>query len=187
MKAWPNFPGVTFHDLYETYPDLDIDVQHEQDLLLRHDTIVFQFPFFWYSTPAILKEWMDLVLAHGFAYGSEGKALEGKTLFCAITTGGQEDAYQKGGYNRFTMRELLVPIEQTAWLCNMHYLPPFVIHGTLTISPQRIRDYAKDYRNLLQAVCRDQIQFEVCKNATYLNRFVPELKANAPEDDSHAR
>ena len=46
--------------------------EREQELLLEHDVIVFQHPFYWYSTPAILKEWQDLVLEHGWAYGDGG-------------------------------------------------------------------------------------------------------------------
>jgi len=67
--------GVAFNDLYERYPEFDIDVTYEQGLLLSHDVIVFHHPFFWYSTPSLLKEWQDLVLAHGWAYGREGTAL----------------------------------------------------------------------------------------------------------------
>jgi len=55
--------AVTFHDLYEAYPDFDIDIQHEQELLVAHDVVVLQHPFFWYSTPAILKEWMVFLLS----------------------------------------------------------------------------------------------------------------------------
>jgi glutathione-regulated potassium-efflux system ancillary protein KefG len=51
-----HLPGVTFHDLYEAYPEFDIVVEAEQDLLVAHDVVVFHHPFFWYSTPAILKE-----------------------------------------------------------------------------------------------------------------------------------
>src|SRR6185369_10018305 len=64
--------GITFHDLYEAYPDFQLDVPHEQQLLLAHDVIVFQHPFYWYSCPALLKEWLDLVLEYGFAYGPNG-------------------------------------------------------------------------------------------------------------------
>ena len=52
--------GVTFVDLYAEYPRFEIDVDREQARLLAHDVIVFQNPLFWYSTPAILKEWQDL-------------------------------------------------------------------------------------------------------------------------------
>ena len=150
--------GVTFHDLYEAYPDLDIDVHREQDLLLRHDIVVFQHPFFWYSTPAILKEWQDLVLEHGWAYGHEGRALEGKTLLSVITTGGSEEAYCAEGSNRFSMRQLLAPIEQTARLCGMEYLPPFVVHSTFRLSAQELDGHAADYRRLIEGLRDGRLQ-----------------------------
>ena len=89
---------MTVHDLYEAYPDLDIDVAREKALLLAHDVIVWQHPFFWYSTPAILKEWQDLVLEFGWAYGPGGTALRGKLFVSAITTGGREAAYDADVY-----------------------------------------------------------------------------------------
>ena len=122
--------GVTFHDLYEHYPDFAIDVKREQALLEEHQVIVWQHPFYWYSAPALLKEWLDVTLEHGWAFGSEGDALEGKWALQAVTTGGGEDSYRRAGYNRFTVRELLAPFEQSARLCGMDYLPPFVVHGT---------------------------------------------------------
>ncbi|MDX1383156.1 MAG: NAD(P)H-dependent oxidoreductase, partial [Thermoanaerobaculia bacterium] len=67
--------GVLVRDLYEAYPDLDVDVDAEQRLLAAHDVVIFQHPLYWYSTPALLKEWMDLVLQHGWAYGDGGTAL----------------------------------------------------------------------------------------------------------------
>ena len=162
-------PGVTFHDLYEAYPDFDIDVPREQGLLLDHDVIVFQHPFFWYSTPAILKEWQDLVLQHGWAYGSEGKALRGKTFLSAITTGGREVAYQREGHNRFTITELLAPIEQTARLCEMEVLPPFVAHGTLGMKDDEIARHAADWRRIVEALRDERIDLEAARSQTRLN------------------
>jgi hypothetical protein len=85
--------GVTLADLYAEYPSFEIDVDREQERLLAHDVICFLHPLYWYSTPAILKEWQDLVLEHGFAYGAEGNALRGKLFFNALTAGGAESAY----------------------------------------------------------------------------------------------
>ena len=79
--------GVTVHDIYEVYPDMLVDVRHEQGLLLQHDALVLQHPFYWYSAPALIKEWMDLVLTHGWAYGETGRALEGKLWMNAISAG----------------------------------------------------------------------------------------------------
>src|SRR6266545_285117 len=87
QRAVHDLPGVTFHDLYAAYPDFTIDVGHEQSLLLDHDLIVLQHPFYWYSAPAIIKEWLDLVLELGWAYGPGGTALRGKLMMNAITTG----------------------------------------------------------------------------------------------------
>ena len=45
--AVENLEGITFHDLYASYPDFLIDIAHEQDLCERHDVIVIQHPFYW--------------------------------------------------------------------------------------------------------------------------------------------
>lgn len=148
-RAVLDLPGVTFHDLYAAYPDFMIDVADEQALLRAHDVIVLQHPFYWYSAPAILKEWQDLVLQHGFAYGEGGKALAGKTLMSAISTGGHEASYNDSGMNRFAITELLRPFEQTAQLCGMNWLPPFIIHGTHAIEDDAIVQSAEAYRQLI--------------------------------------
>jgi glutathione-regulated potassium-efflux system ancillary protein KefG len=158
MEGVRDLDGVTVHDLYEAYPTLAIDVPREQRLCLEHDVIVMQHPFYWYSAPAILKEWMDLVLEHGWAYGKGGKKLHGKLMFNAITTGGGDDAYHREGYNRFTMRELLAPFDQTAYLCGMRYLAPFVVHGALRVgSDASAARYVAAYRRVIEAVRDDRI------------------------------
>jgi glutathione-regulated potassium-efflux system ancillary protein KefG len=162
-------PGVTFHDLYEAYPDFAIDVRQEQNLLVDHDVVVFHHPFFWYSTPAIMKEWQDLVLEHGWAYGSQGTALRGKTMFNVITTGGREEAYRPEGHNRFTMRQLLAPLEQTARLCGMEYLPPFVAHGTHLMDPAAIEAHAQDYRTLLEALRDGRVDLDAAAKLSRIN------------------
>ena len=75
IRASAKLEGVTVLDLYAEYPDFVIDVEREQARLREHDIIVFQFPLYWYSVPALLKGWQDLVLEYGFAYGSGGEAL----------------------------------------------------------------------------------------------------------------
>jgi glutathione-regulated potassium-efflux system ancillary protein KefG len=156
LDAIRELDGVRVHDLYEEYPTLAIDVRREQALLLEHDVIVFQHPFYWYSAPAILKEWQDLVLEHGWAYGVGGTNLRGKLTLNAITTGGPAHAYQKNGYNRFSVRELLSPWDQTAHLCGMRFLAPFAVHAALKVATEG--DVAADrsnYVRLLEAL-RDE-------------------------------
>jgi glutathione-regulated potassium-efflux system ancillary protein KefG len=160
VDAVAELPGITLHDLYEAYPDLDVDVRREQELLLAHELVVLQHPFFWYSTPPIVKQWEDLVLEHGWAYGTGGNALHGKRLLSVISTGGPERAYRQGGYNRFTIRQLLAPLEQTARLCGMEYLPPFVVFGTHRLGEEQLSDAAAEYRRLLEALRDDRVDLD---------------------------
>ena len=172
IESVKGLDSVTIHDLYEEYPDFHINVKFEQDLLVAHDIIVFQHPFYWYSSPAILKEWQDLVLEYGFAYGHNGTALQGKKIISAITTGGGEQSYGKEGYNRFSIRELLVPFEQTAHLCGMEYLPPFVVQGTHQLQEQdQIAKHAEDYRATIVALRDNTVNWERLKQFNHLNQM----------------
>ncbi|WP_035608225.1 NAD(P)H-dependent oxidoreductase [Haloferula sp. BvORR071] len=144
--------GVTVHDLYETYPDFLIDVRDEQKLLEEHEAVVIQHPFFWYSSPALVKEWLDLVLEYRWAYGEGGDKLRGKILAQAISAGGPEDAYRREGSNFFTVRELLAPYEQTARLCGMGYAEAFAVHGANHIDSAELTGWTQRYGDWLSAL-----------------------------------
>jgi glutathione-regulated potassium-efflux system ancillary protein KefG len=144
-----SIPGVTFHDLYAAYPDFGIDAAQEQALLLEHDIIIFQHPFYWYSSPAIIKEWQDIVLEFGWAYGPGGDKLHGKFMMQAMSTGGAEGFYHPKGRNRFTVDELLRPFNQTAHLCGMAYLEPFLVYEGRRISDDELEGHSSRYRDLL--------------------------------------
>jgi glutathione-regulated potassium-efflux system ancillary protein KefG len=161
--------GITFCNLYENYPDFHIDVAREQQLLLQHDIIVWQHPFYWYSSPALLKEWIDLVLQHGFAYGKTGTALRGKQVLSAITTGGRREAYGAGGMNEYSIPDFLAPFNRTARLCRMDYLPPFVIHGTHLMSDKDIGKAARQYRSILVSLRDEIFSLDEIMDCFYLN------------------
>lgn len=161
--------GVTFHDLYEEYPDFHINVKHEQKLLVETDIIVFHHPVFWFSVPALLKEWMDLVLEHGWAYGRGGRALKGKKLLSVISTGARESLYHRESYNRHTIGEFLAPINQTAYVCGMEYLPPFVVHGTHTITKEETAAQGENYRKIITALRDGKFDFEAANKFPRLN------------------
>ncbi|MGI9372515.1 MAG: NAD(P)H-dependent oxidoreductase [Hyphomicrobiales bacterium] len=169
--------GVTVHDLYETYPDFQVDVKAEQTLLLEHDIIVLQHPFFWYSAPALVKEWIDLVLEHGWAYGAEGKELTGKYLMNALSTGGGAEAYTPKGTNHHTIREFLTPFQQTARLCNMTYLPPFVAYEGRRLEKSDLDEAGRQYRSTLHALASGEFdphalaRYELCNNA--IGKLIP--------------
>lgn len=152
-KAWKNRlvkEGVTIHDLYDAYPDGRIDVSAEQELLIQFDRIVFQYPLWWYSTPALLKQWQDEVLTHGFAYGSNGTALQGKKLQLAITVGSTFEDYQIGGKHKFTLSEVTRPLQMMANLCGLDFEPIFELYGTLNTTDEEIAESAKQLAKLLK-------------------------------------
>jgi glutathione-regulated potassium-efflux system ancillary protein KefG len=148
---------VTFVDLYAEYPRFSIDVDREQRRLMEHDVFVFQFPVFWYSTPALLKQWQDLVLEYGFAYGPQGKKLAGKQVLACVTTGGSRSDYSESGGNRRYIEHFLYPLEQTATLCGMEYLPPFVLYSANHLEEDSAQDHIRSYPQLLTALRDDRL------------------------------
>jgi len=168
----PTTPDITFRDLYELYPDFNIDVEAEKDLLLQHEVIIWHHPIFWYSCPPLLKQWIDMVLEFGWAYGPGGNKLNGKLIFNAITTGGAPEAYAPTGHNRFTVSQFLAPFDQTATLCKMIYLPPFLVQGTHRLSIENLHKHTNDYRLLLQKILDGQLEPSIAKTLTSLNEIV---------------
>jgi glutathione-regulated potassium-efflux system ancillary protein KefG len=164
-----NLHGITVNNLYENYPDFYIDIIREQQLLIEHDIIVWQHPFYWYSSPAILKEWFDLVLQHGFAYGVKGRSLEGKQVLSVISAGGTKEVYSKKGINQYTINEFLVPFKQSANLCRMEYLPPFVIYTSHNLTSDDIEFYTTRYKKLMLALRDEQLDSSQFKSVEYLN------------------
>jgi NAD(P)H dehydrogenase (quinone) len=106
------------------------DIQRELDALLAADLVVFHFPLWWFSVPAILKGWFDRVLVSGAVYGRQyvferGK-LAGKRAMLAVTTGGPEAAFGPTAING-DMLDILMPIHRgILGFCGMTVLPPFV-------------------------------------------------------------
>jgi putative NADPH-quinone reductase len=122
-------PGVLLRDLYEAYPDFDIDGEHERALLAAARLVVFLHPFHWYGMPSMMKEWMETVLLPEWAYRDAKGALVGKSCWLVTTTGSGEDAYRPGGLHGRPFADFLAPYEQAAALCGMDWIAPLVVHG----------------------------------------------------------
>ncbi len=163
--------GITTLDLYAEYPRFDIDIDREQQRLLDHDVVLFQFPMFWYSPPSLLKEWQDLVLEHGFAYGAGGTELDGKHMMLALTAAGNDEAYAVDGYQHYPIRTFLTPLERTAGLCHMQFAAPYVLYGALRAPDDgRLNTHVTGYRQLLEAIRDDRYDF-----ATAIERDIVEV------------
>ncbi|MFC5448976.1 NAD(P)H-dependent oxidoreductase [Paenibacillus aestuarii] len=143
---------ITVHELYKAYPDENIDVAKEQQLIETHDRVIFQFPVFWYSAPFLLKKWFDSVLQYGWAFGPDGSKTAGKEFGVAISTYGTTASYQQDGSNRFTLQEILRPFEATTQFISSTYLPHFAISDVSNLTDERLAQSTKDYVNHIKSV-----------------------------------
>ncbi|WP_371477486.1 NAD(P)H-dependent oxidoreductase [Kitasatospora sp. NBC_00315] len=153
VAAIGDLDNVTVHDLYAAYPDFRIDVAREQELLRTHDTVVLQFPLYWYSTTPLLKAWFDQVLTINFAFTFDGTAseLRGKQAWAAVTVGGDPGFYTREGFNTVAVEEYLRPLQQTLGICQFEDLGHLKVHGLMTgaLSDEDLALHAKQYRALL--------------------------------------
>jgi putative NADPH-quinone reductase len=116
-------------NIHNLYPDYRIDVQAEQEALLRHKTILLQYPFYWLNLPAILKHWIDEVFQYQFAYGSKGDKLKGKNLIPSFTVGAAEQEYQLSGKHHMRIYEFCKSLEHTVHYAQMKYIDPICFFG----------------------------------------------------------
>jgi putative NADPH-quinone reductase len=165
--AAADLPGVLVRDLYERYPDFDVDGPAERALLEHARLVVFLHPIRWYGMPSLMKEWMDVVLLPGWAYGHHGQhggnghehdpgvnkapatALRGKGYWLVTTTGSGAEAYRPGGLHGRAFADFLPPFEQTAALCSMDWIEPFVIHGAAGVQQAAIDAHVAEFRRRL--------------------------------------
>lgn len=179
VEAVADLPSVTFHDLYETYPDFNVDIVREKELLLQHDVIIWQHPFYWYSAPPLLKQWIDMVLEFGWAYGPGGTMLKDKWVCNVISSGGAQEAYQVGGKNRYPILDYLRPFEQTAYLCGMHFLPPFAVHGTHKLGDAELDELAARYGAIVQGLAEGAFELSELQSLKYLQELGHTNHSNA--------
>ncbi|PJM74983.1 NAD(P)H-dependent oxidoreductase [Bifidobacterium simiarum] len=141
---------ITVVDEYAAYPDFHVDKDHEQQLVDAADRLVFEFPFYWYSAPALLKQWEDAVLTSDWAYGN-AHALAGKEIQVVTTTGSPADTYTPEGRHHHTMDELLSPFETMADHIQATWVKPFVVSGVADLTDADLDRIAADYVKAITA------------------------------------
>ena len=157
LSSLPESEAVKVHHLEGSYPDSQIDVAAEQQLLKQFDRILFQFPFYWYSSPPLLKQWQDEVLTYGFAYGKNGHALSGKEFGLVLSVGIKESEYQAGGKEAFSINELTKPFQAVAVKTGMTYLKPFVIYQFPYMTEEQKMTLLIDYQQAVTRAADDSL------------------------------
>jgi glutathione-regulated potassium-efflux system ancillary protein KefF len=143
---------VEVRDLYALYPDYVIDIEAEQAALAAARAVVWLHPVQWYSMPALMKLWMDDVLAFRWAYGPGGRALVGKCLWLVVSTGGVEASYRQQGGAEAPFERFLPPYRQTAQMVGMRFLDPLVFHGAHRAEAHELHAHAHAFALRLQAL-----------------------------------
>jgi NAD(P)H dehydrogenase (quinone) len=130
------------------------DIRQEQEKVLWADFILFQYPLWWTSVPAILKGWFDRVLATGFAWDFgkmyDQALLKGKKSMVAVTTGGAENFYQPDGPHGVKMEQVLYNVTHgTLYFCGIDVLPSFVAYSVFQAGDEKRQAYLKEYQERL--------------------------------------
>lgn len=152
LEELHKFPeSYTVHQLYEAYPNEKIDVLAEQLLIEQYEKIVFQFPYYWFNCPPLLKKWLDEVLTHGWAYGSKsGYKMEGKKIALAISLGVEEHELSTSGIYKYPLSELTRPFELSFEYIKADYRPLFAFYGMeYNVSDSHIEQGVESYTNFL--------------------------------------
>jgi glutathione-regulated potassium-efflux system ancillary protein KefF len=143
-------PGVYLHDLYETYPDFYIDVAHEHALLARAEALVLLHPFQWYGMPALMKEWVDVVLGDGWSGRGKHGVLEGKRCWLVTSTGSSASEFAAGARHGRPFDHFLAPYRQLAAVCGMEWLAPLVLHGARTVDADAVDAHVAAFADRLR-------------------------------------
>ncbi len=141
------------------------DIAAELDKVRRCDTLILQFPLWWFSMPAIMKGWVDRVLANGAAYGgSTGQFFErgmmaGRKAMVVTTTGAPAVMFNPSGMCG-AMEAALWPIHNGILrFCGFDVLPPFVAHGVDIHDRETLKGILADYAGRLRTLGETEPMF----------------------------
>ena len=167
--------GAAFADATQT-----ADVAEEQAKLVAADAVIFVFPLWWFSFPAILKGWVDRVFAFGLAYGYKGAGnqyrygeggLAGKRALLCTSVGGPLEDYGARGING-SLEQILFPITHgTLFFAGMEVLPTFAVYGSVVVTEERVQSECARWRQRLTGLFTDAaIPFRTQNGGDYPNR-----------------
>ena len=177
-KYIPDSEYITFNDLYEEYPDFEIDTNREQDLILNHDIIIWQHPLYWYSCPALLKQWMDMVLHFESDNDLDIHQLKGKVVFQVMSIGQQSYSYLDSQPDNHAVLDYLLPFQKTVEFSNMKYLPPYLIRIEKMNSVKDIHKKGEIYAYILEALISNFVSLQEIEKFESFNEWIDSKRQN---------
>lgn len=133
---------------------LAADISAELDKLLAADVVIFNFPMFWCSVPAILKGWIDRVLVSGVCYGGlrfyDKGGLSGKKAMLSFTLGAQPHMFANEQAIHGELSLMLRHLQRgTLAYAGLAVLPPFAAYHVPYIDHDARTAMLADYREQL--------------------------------------
>ena len=133
------------------------DIMGEVDKILWCDMVMFHFPLYWFSVPAIMKGWFDRVLLSGVCYGGknfyEAGKMAGKRAMLTITAGSREDFFKDETSLHGDWLTLLRPILRgTLYYVGFDVLPPFTAYFVPYSDEAGRKKMLLDYEKYLQKI-----------------------------------
>ncbi len=133
------------------------DIVEELQKVQAADVILFHFPLWWNSPPAILKGWLDRVLTKGTAWDAEHifstGLYRGKAAGVTVTVGDQESYYQSDGVHRATVQQMLYPmLHGTLAFCGFNVLEPFIAYGLTAANEFSLEEQLRAYKDKLEKI-----------------------------------
>ncbi len=121
--------------------------------------MIFNFPVYWFSVPAILKGWFDRVLVSGICYGGkrfyDQGGLAGKRALLTLTLGGRDHMFGPGAIHG-PLEDMLRPVLRgTLAYTGMTVLPPFVAWHVPYVSDEVRAGYLQAYQARLAGIEQD--------------------------------
>ena len=146
-------PDVVVRSLEALYGDdlNGFDVAAEQKAHAAADRIVYMFPIHWFNLTPMLKAYLNQVWSCGWAFGPDGKALQGKLMQVVVTAGASRHTYSAEGLIHSTMDEVLTPMKASAHYVGMQYAPPLAFYDAMGASNETLVALQKAFAETLAA------------------------------------
>jgi NAD(P)H dehydrogenase (quinone) len=131
------------------------DIKEEMEKVKWADQLIFQFPIYFTAMPAVMKGWIDRVLAPGFGFNPITKSaydtglLKGKSAMLVITTGSPKEMYSEGGAHGDLNKHLESITHCVFEFMGMRVLPSYIIYEVSSMSRERGTEELDKYKKRL--------------------------------------
>ena len=135
-------PVLYSDDLSQLHNDnIPTRIDAEQKQLLWADGLIFIYPLWWFTPPAMLKGWFDVVLSHGVAFEYSNKGVTGllkhKKALVLITAGATEDWFQQNDALEISYRPIT---DGTLAFCGIENVSHEIYYDVVNISDEARAD-----------------------------------------------